>query len=244
MRLVYLDESGTSTNETVTVVAGVIVDPDKQWKAVEAYVDELIQEYVPEKDRAGFVFHATDLFHGSKIFNPRTYPPARRFEALKKLIGIPATFRLPIVFGFQDKTMLPGLFKAHPRHSKRVLAIHQALTYSYCVIAAERFMRDYAEPHELATLTVENNDSTQSAVKKIHNHLKGRQLDRVEVTHLREVGGEYLPIRNIIDCINFASKDEAILLQLADACAFMLGRILQRTDKESAKRVGARRRQR
>lgn len=34
VRLIYLAESGTSNRETVTVVAGVIVNPDKHSKAV------------------------------------------------------------------------------------------------------------------------------------------------------------------------------------------------------------------
>ncbi len=40
VRFVYLDESGISINEAVTVVAGVIVDADKQWKAVEKGIDD------------------------------------------------------------------------------------------------------------------------------------------------------------------------------------------------------------
>ena len=45
VRMVYLDESGISIKERFTVVAGVIINADQQWKVVEKYVQELIEEY-------------------------------------------------------------------------------------------------------------------------------------------------------------------------------------------------------
>lgn len=210
----------------MTVVAGVIVNPDKQWKAVEGYVYQLIAEYVPKEDQPGFVFHATEIFSGSKRFDPQTYPLARRLELLKKLVGIPTQFRLPTVYGFQDKMALPFLHNSYPNRHKEVLAAHQALTYSYAAIAAERFMREHADPEELATLTFENTDQSKPAIQKAHELIRGGNdelLDQMVV-----VGREYLPVRKLIDCINFASKDQAILLQLADACAFVYRRYLEK----------------
>jgi hypothetical protein len=62
MRFVYLDESGTSSNEQIAVVAGVIINADLQWKRVEEYIDNLIRLHVPLELRDGFTFHGTDLF--------------------------------------------------------------------------------------------------------------------------------------------------------------------------------------
>ena len=39
-------------------------------------------------------FHAKDLFHGSKVFDPQHYPPERRRELLRKIVEIPSKFRL------------------------------------------------------------------------------------------------------------------------------------------------------
>jgi hypothetical protein len=71
-----------------------------------AYVASLIEEYVPEEHRAGFVFHAKDLFHGSHIFDPKKYPPERRGEALKKLVEIPNKFGFPTVYRYSDKIVI------------------------------------------------------------------------------------------------------------------------------------------
>jgi hypothetical protein len=143
-------------------------------------------------------------------------------------LGIPAKFRLPIVYGFQDKRILSLQYEAYPHHHGLILAIHQAITYSYTAIAAEQFMREYADAEELATLTVEKNNPADRVVQRFHDFLRGKELGREEVAHLREVGGDYLPIRKIIDCINFAAKDQAIMLQLADACAFIFRRYLEK----------------
>src|SRR4051812_27304874 len=101
VRVLYLYENGTSAQKPNAVVTGVVVNADHQWKTLQTYVDKLIDEYVPLERRRNSVFHATDLFHGSgPIFDRRNYPKERRWEALKKLVGIPAKFGVPIVYGY------------------------------------------------------------------------------------------------------------------------------------------------
>jgi len=233
VRLVYLDESGTSVNEPFTVVAGVIIDADKQWKSVADYINELIDEYVPKEFRNGFVFHAKDLFHGSKVFDPRQYPPERRREALRKFVEIPSKFRLPTIYGYSDKIPLQNWHRLYPKQPYQMRAIHHAVTYSYCAIAAERYMKEHARPEEIATLIAENNDNARAAVKEMHHILRGRNLYDLGTDYLRQIGKDYLPITKIVDSVHFAAKDEAILLQLADACAFIYRAYLEKKPNAS-----------
>src|SRR5262249_51248901 len=151
VRLVYLDESGISVNESVTVVAGVIIDPDKQWKLVAEYLNSLLLEYVPVEHHVGFAFHAKELFHGSKRFDPAHYPADRRRELLRKLVEIPARFRLPTVYGYSDKIPLQNWLRMYPtkKQQRDMRAIHHAMTYSYCTVAVERYMREIAGSEEL-----------------------------------------------------------------------------------------------
>ena len=90
MRFIYLDESGISAKERVAVVAGIIVDADKQLKSVEKHVESIIADYVPEKYQEGFSFHATDLFHGGgrTPFDRRYFPIEWSHHALKKLLTV------------------------------------------------------------------------------------------------------------------------------------------------------------
>jgi hypothetical protein len=65
VRMIYHDEAGIHHNAPVLTVAGVLVHGDRQWPEVDRLIVALIDKYIPEPDRRGFVFHATDIFHGS-----------------------------------------------------------------------------------------------------------------------------------------------------------------------------------
>lgn len=229
MRFVFVDESGISAKERVTVVAAVIVNADKELKAVEERVESIIAQYVPEKYQEGFSFHATDLFHGGgRIFDRRHYPLEISHEILKKLILVTGEFRLPIVYGYSEKTLLLEAFKkVPPRHAA---AIHHAYTYSMCAVAAERYMRESAEPSELASLVVENNDNSQKAIRLMHALMRSKNLDETAsllVADLKQMAPDCLPLKKIVHGVYFASKEDSVLLQIADVCAFTIRRFLE-----------------
>jgi len=209
VRLVYLDESGISDNEPCTIVAGVIIDPDRQWKLVAEYLNSLLIEYVPAEHHAGFAFHARELFHGSKIFDPREYPPERRRELLRRIVEIPSRFRLPTVYGYSDKVPLRNWLRMYPKkkQQREMRAVHHALTYSYCAVAIERYMREVARMEELAELIAENNKDSHGAVKEMHRILRGRNLYERNTDYLYEIGKRYLPLSKIIGSVRFALKE-------------------------------------
>jgi Protein of unknown function (DUF3800) len=227
MRFVYADESGISVNETILVVAGVIIHADSQWIPTEQRIRSLIDKYVPVADRPrDFVFHASDLFHGSKAFKDRQkYSLERRLQALKDILSIPSQIRLPVVFGWMRKE------HRHPNQSKKSrradLAFEHAHALSLCVIGAERFMRKWATPVELATLTVEDNTETKGTVKLMHDAFRGVGPPGLvkwakEYSQDVESTAEFLPLRKIVDGVHFIGKSGAFLLQLADACAWII----------------------
>jgi hypothetical protein len=197
---------------------------DLQWKSVETAIAELIAEYVPEQHREGFSFHATELYHCSgKIFHHTKYPRERAREALKQLISIPRRFQLPISVGYITKT--EQMTQTRSVYSARQKAqFFHGLAYILCVIAAEIYMMQKGSPDELARLVAENNTDTHKTVKFSHQVLQGKihsdVLDNLTAQH--ESMRSVLPIRRIVDTIHFVEKDDAILLQLADACAFIL----------------------
>jgi hypothetical protein len=225
-RSIYLDESGISVNESVTVVAGVIVNDDLQWENVERQIEELISEYVLPENQNGFVFHAKDLFFGSgKVFGDRNkYPPERSREALKRLLGITVKAGLPIVCGHLKKWPVTRLSKQGRRDQA---AKSQMMAFSLCAVAAEKYMRETAGLSEIGTLVAENNNDTRRAIKFMHNLLRGRDpiaswSSQGMFSLLSEMAPGCLPMRRIKDTVYFAEKDDAILLQIADACAFIL----------------------
>jgi len=71
MRLTYFDDSGlfNSKQEPFIVVAGVLIDADKQMIAVENHLLDLVKKHIPKQDQDGFVFHAMELWSGSRYFS-------------------------------------------------------------------------------------------------------------------------------------------------------------------------------
>ena len=69
----------------MALVAAVIVDTDKQWKPVERFIYDLIQEFAPPEIHDGFVLHAKDLFHGwtKNIFDKKKHPFPQGPEVLQ-----------------------------------------------------------------------------------------------------------------------------------------------------------------
>jgi hypothetical protein len=67
VRIAYLDEAGISDKEPFAVVAAVIIDGDRHWRALHDALSGLADLCAPPEKRNGFIFHATELFGGGKI---------------------------------------------------------------------------------------------------------------------------------------------------------------------------------
>jgi hypothetical protein len=105
VRLVYLDEGGVSAREPLVVVAGVVVNADRSLVAVESYLDVLIEKHIPPADRSAFIFHATELWSGSRYFkDDALWPLDRRLAILDDLVQIPRMFDIPVVYGLPGRT--------------------------------------------------------------------------------------------------------------------------------------------
>lgn len=216
-RLVYIDEAGTSSSDPVSVVAGVVIDADHQWRVVESQLEVLVQELFPGiDDPRKIVFHAKDIFHGSGIFDRRRWSREKRLEILGRLLGIPLESDLPVVVGFYRKGDDIKNLPLPPA----VLA--QVMAHCMCVLAAERYMREKTLETDVAIMIAENNDQARQHVKRTHNAL----ADPAMKFDMPTVPPDFLPIKRIVDTVHFAEKSEAIMLQIADSCAFTMSRFL------------------
>lgn len=222
VRLIYADESGISATDPMCVVAGVIVDADSQWIPVTTHIKELVCEFIPIEDQFNFSFHAKEVFGGTgKVFQDRAkYPLKLRCEILRRLLEVPNRFHLPVAYGCLDKRVerQRPVEKEKPHERE---AFDHAIAFSFCAVAAESFMRDYADPREIATMHSENNATTRDMVRLARRSLAGRtKLNLAE--RMGEHAQRYLPISRIVDEVSFFEKDDAFLLQLADVCAVLL----------------------
>jgi hypothetical protein len=68
VRLVYLDEAGISNpaHEPWLVVAGIVINADKQFKLIESYLDELVKKHIPQEKRPDSHFMRWSFFTATR----------------------------------------------------------------------------------------------------------------------------------------------------------------------------------
>lgn len=222
MRLVYLDEAGTSAAATWVAVAGVIVQGDHQWREADRRISALIEKYIPANDRRGFAFHATDVFHGSRYFDRSQRQWAtreQRWPILTDLAQILADLQLPVVVGSEEKS--PSWQQEPPLPTEN-LHTWSALN---CLYWADLWLDAFA-PDELATVVHEDGPLAKPLIKNLVRACRYPEL-LPEYASLSIAEAYGLPFEHVIDTVHFAEKSDARLLQLADLCAFMIGRSIQ-----------------
>ena len=203
-------------------MAGVIIHPDKQWRAINGYLWQLADKYVKGKRPFDFYFHAMELHHGTKNFHRDTYSKEIRWEILASLAEIPRLFDLPVVWGYSRRELHePGGPRRTPRGETPVAAA-AALAFSLAATGAEAWMDVAAGSEEVAQLVMENDEGSRRLIKRVHRMISDPKL---RPTMLQSVGEDAL-VKRLIYPILFEEKTESSSLQLADVCAFLIKRNL------------------
>lgn len=232
MRLIYVDEAGVSNinQEPFLVVAGVVVDADNQFKAVEAHLDELVEKHIPKEARIDFAFHAMELFHGTKRFQRSFWSFQKRLEILDDLAAIPKKFDLPICYGITDRNSVP-LNISRPASPQLIDGIAHAHAFFKCAAQTEVILRSNA--NEVGMFIAEDRERVRKMLKVSHAMLRGRMseedkealgFDEIRVGIFEKL----IPFERIVETVHFAQKTESSLLQIADVCAFTIKRDLMK----------------
>jgi len=228
-RLVYLDEAGSDHRPPHLAVAGVIIHGDLEWPEFDRRVLKLIDKYVSEENRPDFVFHATDIFHGSRYFDhrkPEWANPADRWQALYDLAKIVEDLKLPVVAGtYKKEGFGAGVLSGLERPSFKNNMV-QDMAVLGCLLHADAWLETYA-PTELATVIHEDGTDAKRLIKHSVRALRDERLMFEYGLDRETAKAAGLPLKRIIDTVHFAEKADARALQLADLCAFTLGRLLK-----------------
>lgn len=232
VRLVYLDEGGTDFKAPVLAVAGVLVHGDYEYPEIDKRILALIDKFIPEPDRLGFVFHATDVFHGSRYFDrrkPRWDTIEKRMPIIDGLAAIIDDLHLPIVSGNYRKGKFGPehpIWETPPDDKLKGKFLHSSAVMD-ALMRADKWLDKYS-PTELATVIHEDGTPAKKMIKNIVRTMRNRDLMQAkgfEDTAFYE--RHSLPLKRIIDTVHFAEKADARPLQLADLCAFVLARGLK-----------------
>jgi hypothetical protein len=219
VRLAYLDEAGINAGDPIAVVAALIVHADRQWKVLHEHLGEIRKQFLPPEDRNGFVFHAKDVFHGSRYFHRDRWPYETRLSILKAMLSVINDVGVSLVVG------LGRLQIGANDDAVKIQKEMHLVAYVHCLAGIEQFMRLKA-PEELATLIAENTTEMQQRLKRVHHGILSLRSDR-DIPG-PELIREFLPLRHIIEAVHFSGKLECDLLQYSDVFAFSFYRYLAR----------------
>jgi hypothetical protein len=221
MKIAFLDESGHSHREPFTIVAGIVIDPDRQWHDISARLDSL-RERVPIEFRKYFIFHASDLEFGGKY--RERWPANERHSILGEILEIPREFGAVLVMGLFKKTENLEARKSWDQKQKldNSLTTH-AVAYFLCMKAIDSFLKRHCAEREYAMVVAEQRREAHSTILGVHRLVRSQELISRWVPDFAQ---EELPAIRLKVTPAFAAKQDEPLLQIADACAFALQRHL------------------
>jgi hypothetical protein len=205
-----------------------MVHGDFEWPEIDKRIAALIEKYIPQSDRIGFFFHATDIFHGSGYFDrrkPEWDDREKRWPILLDLAQIIEELSLPVVAGTYRKETFGGELIRAKSTAFRHKMIHDMAALD-CMLWADRWLAKFA-PSELSTIIHEDGTPAKPLIKAIIRIMRSVELMQqwgFDPVVAAEFG---LPLKRIIDTVHFAEKADARPLQLADLCAFILGRAMK-----------------
>jgi hypothetical protein len=206
VRVIYIDEAGSSPQEPVFTWAAIVVK-DRQWLKIEKLALDIIDTMVPRELRDNFEFHACDLFTGAGVWDRWRHATGKalRFAILESFLRLIRRYRLPIVECSWNK---------NGQYGRDISKLRQGLAFAVCVDWVERWFVNHAR-YDVGMLIADDQGDP-----------KDEPIFNQEIRRARTVSrlSRKPALRHIVDTIHFAGSHESIGLQLADACAFFIKR--------------------
>jgi hypothetical protein len=227
VRFIYTDEAGTSANEPVTVVVGVIVHADTQWMAGYERIMVALSK-VPAQYREEFIFHAKSVWGDTKF--REGWSKDERVALLLEMMTIPRVSGIALSYGlfYRDGEIDPNvnLEDMAPEEYQHIQA------FGACMASADQFITSFAAPAEIATVVAEDIPPMRKRLRDAALRLRSGSMSIQNALVTQQVAGEVssnkhavnLRIRRVVDDVHFASKVSAPFLWVADAVAFGLRR--------------------
>jgi hypothetical protein len=154
VRIAYMDEAGISAQEPALVVASVVVHGDSQYNAAKQDLHKIVEKYIPEENRDGFVFHATELFSGRKYFAKEDWSREKRWEILKEILQIAPRHKIPVCLCFLSRADF-NKKSADIGGQDALEERAHILAFMFCVLTIDHWMRQFTND-ENAVLVIED----------------------------------------------------------------------------------------
>lgn len=231
MRLVYVDEAGISSakQEPFLVVAGVIVDGDKQLRGVSRQLGKIVERNIPPEHHGNFVFHATELFNGGgKVFKRSApdepdpeWPLQKRLLIADELAATLKKHNLRIAFGSVERAKFPHTFPPRSMSAAELTIGAHVTAYMVCAIHVDQWLRQQTDD-EVCMMIVEDNEQARKLIRETQSHNQRHDIN------LTDDQRKILPLKRIMEDPLFQPKRRSSVLQLADFCAYVIKRRLMK----------------
>lgn len=230
MRYIYVDEAGTSANEPVTVVVGVIFDADREWNQADRMIAEILTR-VPPQFRKNFVFHAKSVWGDPKY--RYGWDREDRFDLIKSMCQVPRRLGAPIAVGKIRREAGGQDVLENFELPMTSAEWHHYRAFAACLVRADAYVREWCGADEVATVIAEDIPSMKTRLREsfkvakvfeIPDYILEKRLTKEEKKLGIRKQRAVWRIERIKDGVHFAGKLDAPLLQIADACAFAFRR--------------------
>ena len=215
MHFIYIDEAGTSAEEPTCVVVGILVNADTQWRKAEERIARIL-DIVPDVFRTDFIFHAKTIW-GSKKYRD-IWSLSDRLAVLHGMMSIPRELNMPIAVGMINNTVRTAYKEEYGNSPFRISKkeFQHMTVFLECIQSADAYIMKHMPQNEVAVPVAEDIPQRRSFLRSL---LSGMRAD----SRAAEMG---VAVYRIVDTIHFVEKRNAPLLQIADACAFGLRRMV------------------
>jgi hypothetical protein len=224
VRIAYLDEAGVGEMraEPYMVIAGVILNGDQDWQPIQRHLQSILRRNVPDVGRKSLIFHAKDIWHGSKHFPREKFPLELRQKIFMEIAEIPKRFHISIVVGCLHRiSTMENIKRAIPGISQeRIDILTHAEVYIHALAEIDTWMSRNA-PNEVVMVIAEDRPGVKAALNLLHD---GATHD--DDAYWIDQGADVFYTRHIIDTVHLTDKEGSPMLQIADMCAFIIRRHL------------------
>jgi len=231
MRYIFVDEAGTSANEPVTVVVGIIASADQHVMAAERRIEEILGG-VPAAFKEGFVFSAKTILQDQRYQSEWTSND--RLGLVKAMMAVPRRIGMTIsVAVYWRGAQMAKLYDEFREAGMSVAQADHFMAFNMCLACADGYIRDAADHSEVASVVAEDTDEMRKHLKHVVRMLRAsphvlkpehqrRTVWDEEAGHPVQRGE--IRVTRIRSSIHFVAKAEDPLVQVADACAYGIRR--------------------
>ncbi|CAM4092044.1 hypothetical protein BOTU111921_11310 [Bordetella tumbae] len=229
MRVVYVDEAGTSDSEPHRIVVGVQVADSEMSARAENAIRAVVNKFVPADLGKDFIFHGKEIINGGKRVPRERWPLSDRLDFFKSFVSIPRSLGMPIHVGATKANALNGNF---PEDKISASERDHMMAFAFMLQAANRIIKRMAGKGERILVVHESIPERQQFLSKVYQVARqvSVQLSPEQVQPLplgySHPDGLLFSADLFVDAPAFAQKKESPMLQLADACAYTFRRYL------------------